>query len=74
MTEQRLGSTLDRALLLLQQRRFDLAEQELRQVLATDPSYFPAHAWLSLTLLEMKRYAEAETEAEQAIHLAPDHP
>ena len=74
MTEQRLGSTLDRALLLLQQRRFDLAEQELRQVLAADPDYFPAHAWLSLTLLEMKRYAEAESEAEQAIHLAPDHP
>lgn len=74
MTEQRLGSTLDRALLLLQQRRFDLAEQELRQVLARDPGYFAAHAWLSLTLLELKRYAEAETEAEEAIHLAPDHP
>ena len=74
MTEQRLGSTLDRALLLLQQRRFDLAEQELRQVLVSDPGYFAAHAWLSLTLLELKRYAEAETEAEEAIHLAPDHP
>lgn len=74
MTEQRLGSTLDRALLLLQQRRFDLAEQELRQVLAADPGYFPAHAWLSLTLLESKRYPEAEREAEEAIHLAPDHP
>lgn len=74
MTEQRLDSTLDRALLLLQQRRFDLAEQELRQVLVSDPGYFAAHAWLSLTLLELKRYAEAETEAEEAIHLAPDHP
>ena len=74
MSERPLGSGMERALLLLQQRRFDLAEKELRQVLATTPEHFPAHAWLSLTLMEMGRYAEAESEAEQAIHLAPDHP
>jgi len=74
MTEQRSGGVMDRALLLLQQRRFDMAEKELRQVLATDPDFYPAHAWLSLTLMELKRFGEAETEAEQAVHLAPDHP
>lgn len=74
MTEQRAGGVMDRALLLLQQRRFDMAEKELRQVLATDPDFYPAHAWLSLTLMELKRFSEAETEAEQAVQLAPDHP
>ena len=63
MSERPLGSGMERALLLLQQRRFDLAEKELRQVLATTPEHFPAHAWLSLTLMEMGRYAEAESEA-----------
>ncbi len=78
MTEDRsgrpAGGAMDRALLLLQQRRYDMAEQELRQLLATEPDHFHAHAWLSLTLMELKRYSEAETEAEQAVHLAPDHP
>ncbi|MEZ4731633.1 MAG: tetratricopeptide repeat protein [Caldilineaceae bacterium] len=74
MSEQRLGGALDRARLLLQQRRYDLAEKELRQVLAGEPDHFLAHAWLSLTLLEMARYSEAEAEAQEAIHLAPDHP
>lgn len=74
MTERPFSGGMERALLLLQQRRFDLAEKELRQILATEPDHFPAHAWLSLTLMEMGRYPEAQTEAEQAIHLAPDHP
>jgi len=78
MTDERsgrsAGGSMDRALLLLQQRRYDMAEQELRQLLATEPDHFHAHAWLSLTLMELKRYGEAETEAEQAVHLAPDHP
>lgn len=74
MTEERVGGALDRARLLLQQRRYDLAEKELRQVLAGAPDHFLAHAWLSLTLMEMARHAEAEAEAEQAVHLAPDHP
>lgn len=74
MSEQRLGGALDRARLLLQQRRYDLAEKELRQVLAGEPDHFLAHAWLSLTLLEMARYGEAEAEAQQTVHLAPDHP
>lgn len=74
MTEERLGGALERARLLLQQRRYDLAEKELRQVLAGTPEHFLAHAWLSLTLMEMTRYNEAETEAEAAVQVAPDHP
>ncbi|MBX3014516.1 MAG: tetratricopeptide repeat protein [Caldilineaceae bacterium] len=74
MTETRAGSAMERALLLLQQRRFDMAEKELRQALAVDPDQFAAHAWLSLTLMEMRRLDEAVVEAEQAVHLAPDHP
>lgn len=68
------GIAIDRALLLLQQRRFDLAEQELRRFLAADPHQFYAHALLSLTLLELNQPQEAVGEAQQAVHLAPDVP
>ena len=63
---------LDRALLLFQQNRLDMADRELRQVLAADPSDAHAHSLLALCLSERKQFKEATAEAEQAIHLAPD--
>jgi tetratricopeptide (TPR) repeat protein len=65
---------LDRALMLLNQSRPDLAEQELRQALGADPDDGIAHALLALCLAQRKAYAEATEEAEAAVHLAPDHP
>jgi len=65
---------IQRALLLLQQSRYDLAEQELRQVLAEHPDDAYSHALLALCLMQQDKLDEAESEAKQAIHLAPDQP
>jgi tetratricopeptide (TPR) repeat protein len=62
----------DRALLLYQQSRYDLAEQELRQALAEEPADPLAHALFALCLCERKDYPAAMREAEEAIHLGPD--
>jgi len=60
-----------RALLLIQQQRFELAEQELRLCLAEQPDLDWAHAMLALCLSE-RRPQEAHHEAQTAIGLAPD--
>jgi tetratricopeptide (TPR) repeat protein len=65
---------LDRAMLLLEQSRHDLAEAELRQELAVNPENGVAHAVLSICLSRSERAAEATTEAQAAIGLAPDLP
>ncbi len=63
---------IDKALLLLQRSRYDLAEQELRRVLAEDPEDAQAHALLACSLAEQNKLQEAESSARQAIQLAPD--
>jgi Flp pilus assembly protein TadD len=55
---------IKRALLLLQQARFDLAEQELRQVLIANPNDAQAHALLSICLLRKEDFATATEEAQ----------
>ena len=65
---------LERALLLLQQSRYDQAEKELRQLLANDPDDAQAHALLAFSLAHQDKLEEAESSARQAIQLAPDHP
>lgn len=62
----------DRALLLYQQSRYELAEQELRQALADEPNDAGAHALLALCLCDRKDYPAATREAEEAIHLGPE--
>jgi len=63
---------VQRALLLLQQDRHELAAQELRQALVDTPNDALAHAVLAICLSSNKQYEEASQEAESAIHLAPD--
>ncbi|PIQ83276.1 MAG: hypothetical protein COV75_08345 [Candidatus Omnitrophica bacterium CG11_big_fil_rev_8_21_14_0_20_63_9] len=63
---------LDRALLLLEQSRYELAEQELRRVLTLEPNHAAAHALLALCLSHRKQYQQATEEAQRAIHQAPD--
>jgi Tfp pilus assembly protein PilF len=63
-----------RALVLLQQSRYDLAEQELRQSLTANPEDARAHALLAYSLAEQNKLPEAESSARQAIQLAPDDP
>jgi tetratricopeptide (TPR) repeat protein len=67
-----VSAHLQRAIVLFQQSRLDLAETELRQALATDPHDAYAHALLALSLAHREQFKEATEEAQQAIHLAPD--
>jgi tetratricopeptide (TPR) repeat protein len=62
----------DRALLLYQQSRYELAEQELRHALAEEPDDARAHSLLALCLCDREELPEAMREAEEAIHLGPD--
>ena len=63
---------LERAWLLLDQSRHELAEQELRQALVQQPDSAHSHAILALCLAQRKAFAEATQEAQEGIHLAPD--
>lgn len=63
---------LDRAFILFEQSRHELAEQELHQELMYDPENPSAHALLGLCLAERGEYSEATEEAQAAIRLAPD--
>lgn len=63
---------INRANLLMAQRRYDLAANELRQGLTVNPDDALAHALLALCLSEAKNHTEATAEAGRAIHLAPD--
>jgi tetratricopeptide (TPR) repeat protein len=63
---------LDRALLLFQQSRFQLAEQEVRRVLSETPNDPGAHALLGMCLAHQEKLDEAQREVEEAIARAPD--
>jgi tetratricopeptide (TPR) repeat protein len=67
-----VNANLQRALLLFDQSRHELAETELRQALAVDPHEPFAHSLLSLCLAEREQFQEATEEARQAVHLSPD--
>jgi len=69
-----VNPNLERGLLLYQQSRHELAENELRQALATEPQDAYAHALLALCLAEREKFDEATNEAQHAIHLGPDFP
>lgn len=63
---------LERAQLLMSQRRYDLAEEQLRLAMFETERRGPVHGLLALCLLEREAFDEAQQEAEQAIHEAPD--
>jgi tetratricopeptide (TPR) repeat protein len=69
-----MSTHFDRALVLFDQSRHELAEGELRQELAAEPENAMAHALLGLCLSERNEYQEATREAETAITLMPDLP
>lgn len=64
--------SFDRAILLFEQRRYELAEEVLRQELLANPEEAQTHALLALTLAEQEKKQEAFRTAQHAIHLAPD--
>ncbi len=63
---------LQRALVLQQQGRHELAEKELRQHLVQHPGDPFAHALLAVSLVEQERFDEAEGAARDAVGGAPD--
>lgn len=69
-----MNERLQRAQLLIQQSRFDLAERELRGSLAQDPGDWLSHAYLALSLLRLSKAPEALQEARAAIGSRPDAP
>jgi tetratricopeptide (TPR) repeat protein len=60
------------ALVLLEQQRYDLAADKLRQALAVDPGDGMAHALLARCLCESDKLSDATDEAYHAVRLAPD--
>jgi tetratricopeptide (TPR) repeat protein len=69
-----MSGNLDRALLLYNQSRYELAEREVRQSLSDDPDHPVAHAVLAFCLAGRKQFDEARQEAERAVALAPWFP
>jgi tetratricopeptide (TPR) repeat protein len=67
-----MDTHLQRALVLLEQSRYELAEKELRLALTGDPDDPIAHGFLALCLNDRDDYAGATEEAEAAVRLAPD--
>ncbi|MBI1371243.1 MAG: tetratricopeptide repeat protein [Phycisphaera sp.] len=63
---------LRRAQLLIQQRRYDMAADELRQALAQSPDDPIAHAMLGICLADAGELSEAAEECGRAVHLGPD--
>lgn len=63
---------LQRAMLLQEQGRHELAEKELRHHLVAEPADGFAHALLALSLAHLERRDEAEQAARDAISNAPD--
>jgi tetratricopeptide (TPR) repeat protein len=64
--------SIERATLLIEQSRYEMAERELRQALAQAPSDAYTTALLALCLNCQQRFQEATAAAETAISLAPD--
>ena len=64
----------ERALLLFQQSRYDLAEGELTQALAADPDDAACHALRALCLNRRNKHRDATEAAQRAIALNPGLP
>lgn len=73
-TGQESGGRLDRASVLLEQERYELAERELRRLIAEEPGDVSAHALLGVCLSEQKKYKAAAESAQLAVHLDPTYP
>jgi Flp pilus assembly protein TadD len=67
--------SFDKIQLLINHRRYQDAEREIRMALATEPMNANLHMLLAICLVnEPTRLDEAKTEAQQAVGLEPDEP
>ncbi len=67
-----LATTIKRAQLLLDARRYDAAIEEAGKALAQSPEHYPAQILLARALLGAGRYFDALSAAERAIALQPE--
>lgn len=67
-----MSANFDRALLLFDQGRHELAEAELRRFLTEEPNHAFAHALLAWCLASREAWADATTAVRQAIGLEPE--
>jgi len=61
---------LNYGIVLLQQKKFAEAEQQLRNALVKNENTYTAHLYLGITLIYVKNYVEAETHLRKAITIA----
>lgn len=61
-----------RVQLLIEQRRFAMAQQDLQSLLSSNPNDFMAHALMAHCLSEQKQVQQAIEHAQIAVALAPD--
>ncbi|MCR9246645.1 MAG: tetratricopeptide repeat protein [bacterium] len=66
------AAAFQRAILLYQQHRWDLAVAEFRRFLTGDPENAQAHAFLAFALVQLDDLDAALESARQAVKLAPD--
>lgn len=67
-----MSTHFERARLLYDQGRLDMAEAELRLALVSDPNESLYHSFLAMCLSDQEKFKEATEEARQGVHLAPD--
>ncbi len=67
-----MSTALQRGLVLFEQGRYDLADREIRRVIAEDPDNPTAHSFLALCLMQRDRDAESLAEADEGVRLGPD--
>ena len=65
-------AALERASLLIEQGKYDLAKQEIMRALAEEPQNWQAHALLGICLIEQNEFEAARKSAAAAIEAAPD--
>lgn len=67
-----MSAHIEKAGLLIEQKRFELAIKELRLALLDDPDESRTHALLAVCLRQLDRNEEALAAARQAVALGPD--
>jgi tetratricopeptide (TPR) repeat protein len=65
---------LERIELLLNQRRYDMAEKEIMQAMAESPNDALLHAYLGICLMGRDKLSEAKEAVQKAISFEPDFP
>ncbi|GAP97706.1 tetratricopeptide repeat protein [Leptolyngbya sp. NIES-2104] len=68
-----MSNQFERARLLFEQRRFDLAVKELHQGLAIDPDDASCHRLLALCFAQLNQEKDAIAQIDRAIALEPNH-